>query len=330
LRCEYTHEFENIRAALGDSVRELTQDLRYAVRSLGKPPGFTLTAILTLALGLGATTAIFTFVYDVLLWPLPYNQSERLVVMEEQVAEFRDMYPKLPMNANHFITWQQNSQSMESMAVMKEGSMPLRTGTHPLQVDVLSATPGIFSGVSIAPQLGRAFTTQELQTGHERVVLLMNSLWRQQFQGDPGILEKTITLNGFSYSVIGVMPNSFRLPVVQTLGGPDRERAKPVEALIPLAFSKDRLQQAMGDFKYFGLARLKPGVSAAQANGEINALQHTISAGLPAEEKGTLSAVLTPFQEVLVGNNRMSLLILLTAVAGLLLVGCINITNLLL
>jgi ABC-type antimicrobial peptide transport system permease subunit len=250
--------------------------------------------------------------------------------MEEQVAELRDMYPKLPINANHFITWQQNSQSMESMAVMKEGSMPLGTGGHPLQVDVLSATPGIFSVVSIAPQLGRTFTTQEAQTGHERVVLLMNSLWRQQFQGDPGILGKTITLNGFSYTVIGVMQNSFRLPVVQTLEGPDRARAKPVEALIPLAFSKDQLQQAMGDFNYFGLARLKPGVSAAQANGEINALQHTISTGLPAEEKGTLSAVLTPFQEVLVGNNRTPLLILFTAVAGLLLVGCINITNLLL
>jgi predicted permease len=311
-------------------MRQLAQDLRYAVRSLAKAPGFTLTAVLTLAVGLGATTAIFTFVYDVLLRPLPYNHSEQLVVMEEQVAEFRDMYPKLPMNANHFITWQQNSQSMESMAVMKESSMPLGIGGHPLQVDVLSATPGIFSVFSIAPQLGRAFTTQEAQAGNERVVLLMNSLWQEQFQGDPGILGKTITLNGFSYTVIGVMPNSFRLPVVQTLGGPDRAHAKPVEALIPLAFSKDQLQEAMGDFNYFGLARLKPGVSAAQANGEINALQHTISAGLSAEEKATLSAVLTPFQEVLVGNNRTPLLILLAAVAGLLVVGCINITNLLL
>jgi predicted permease len=219
---------------------------------------------------------------------------------------------------------------MESMAVMKESSMPLGIGGYPLQVDVLSATPGIFSVFSIAPQLGRAFTTQEAQPGNERVVLLMNSLWQEQFQGDPGILGKTITLNGFSYTVIGVMPNSFRLPVVQTLGGPDRAHAKPVEALIPLAFSKDQLQEVMGDFDYFGLARLKPGVSAAQANAEINALQHTISAGLSAEEKATLSAVLTPFQDVLIGNNRMPLLILLAAVAGLLVVGCINITNLLL
>ncbi len=310
-------------------MQALIQDFRYAVRQLGKAPGFTLTAVLTLALGIGATTAIFTFVYDVMLRPLPYNHSERLVVMEEQVAEFRDMYPKLPMNANHFLTWQRNSRSIESMAVLKEESLPLGTGGHPLQVDVLSATAGIFSVVRMAPQLGRAFTVQEAQTGHERVVLLMNSLWRQQFQGDPGILGKTITLNGFPFTVIGVMPPSFHLPVV-SLAGPDRSHAKPVEALIPLAFSKDQLQEAMGDFNYFGLARLKPGVSVEQANGEINALQHTISTTLSAEQKGTLSAVLTPFQQILIGNNRTPLLILLAAVAGLLLVGCINITNLLL
>lgn len=311
-------------------MQALIQDLRYALRQLRKAPGFTLTAVLTLALGIGATTAIFTFVYDVLLRPLPYNHSEQLVVMEEQVAEFRDMYPKLPVNANHFLTWQRNSHSIESMAVLEEGSMPLGSGGHPQQVDVLSATAGIFQVVDIAPQLGRAFTAQENQIGHERVVLLMDTLWRQQLQGDPEILGKTITLNGFSYTVIGVMPKSFHLPVVQSLAGPDRSHAKPVEALIPLTFSKDQLEEAMGDFNYFGLARLKPGVSVEQANGEINALQHVISAGLSAEQRGTLSAVLTPFQQVLIGNNRMPLLILLAAVAGLLLVGCINITNLLL
>ena len=311
-------------------MQALIQDFRYALRQLRKAPGFTLTAVLTLTLGIGATAAIFTFVYDVLLRPLPYNHSERLVVMEEQVAEFRDMYPKLPVNANHFLTWQQNSHSIESMAVLKEGSMPLGTGGHPQEVDVLSATAGIFQVANIAPQLGRAFTAQENQVGHERVVLLMNSLWREQLQGDPGILGKTVTLNGFPYTVIGVMPKSFHLPVVQSLGGPDRSHAKPVEALIPLTFSNDQLQQAMGDFNYFGLARLKPGVSVEQANGEINALQHAISAGLSAEQRGTLSAVLTPFQQVLIGNNRMPLLILLAAVVGLFLVGCINITNLLL
>ena len=284
----------------------------------------------TLALGIGATTAIFTLVYDVLLKPLPYKHPEQLVVMEERVAEFRDVYPKLPMNANHFTTWQKDSQSIQSMAVMREDSMPLGMGGHPLQVDVLSATPGIFSVLSAEPQLGRSFGTQEAQPGHEHVVVLMNSIWRQEFQSDPRILGKTVTLNGFPYTVIGVMPQSFHLPVAETIAGPNTDRAKPVEALVPLAFSKDQLQEAMGDFNYFGLARLKSGISVAQANDEINALQHTITASLSADEQGTLSAVITPFQQALVGDNRTPLLILLAAVAGLLLVGCVNITNLLL
>ena len=147
-----------------------------------------------------------------LLKPLPYSRPGQLVVMEEQVAEFRDIYPTLPMNANHFTFWQQHSQSFQSMALMEEGSMPLGLGGHPLQIGVLNATPGIFSVLDSAPQLGRAFSPQEAQPGHEHVVVLMDNLWRHQFQSDPGILGKTITLNGFPYTVIGVMPPSFHLP----------------------------------------------------------------------------------------------------------------------
>jgi predicted permease len=311
-------------------MQTLLDDLRYAVRQLRKSPGFTFTAVLTLALGIGATTAIFTLVYDVLLKPLPYAHPEQLVVMEEQVAEFRDIYPTVPVNANHFTFWQQHSHSFQSMAVMEEGSMPLGLDGHPLQVGVLNATPGIFSVLASAPQLGRAFTAQESQPGHEHVVVLMDGLWRRQFQSDPGILGKTITLNGFPYTVIGVMPQSFHLPHIQTFASVDTNRPQPVQALLPMAFSKDQLQQAMGDFDYFGLGRLKPGVSVAQANAEINTLQQRISASLSANEKATLSAVQTPFQQQLVGNNQTPLLILLAAVAGLLLVGCVNITNLLL
>jgi predicted permease len=305
-------------------------DLRYALRQLRKSPGFTITAVLTLALGIGATTAIFTLVYDVLLRPLPYGHPEQLIEMEEQVAEFRDLYPTLPMNANHFFFWQQHSQSFQSMALMEEDSLPLGLAARPIQLGVLKATPGIFSALDAAPLLGRAFSPQEAQLGHQRVVVLMHSFWRTQFQSDPAILGKTVTLNGFPYTVIGVMPPSFHLPHVQTFGGPGAAHPQPVGALVPMAFSQDSLQQAMGDFDYFGLARLKPGVSVAQASAEINALQRSIMGRLSAEEKATISATLTPFQLQLVGNNRKPLLILLAAVAGLLLVGCVNITNLLL
>jgi predicted permease len=311
-------------------MQTLLDDLRYAVRQLRKSPGFTLTAVLTLALGIGATTAIFTLVYDVLLKPLPYSRPDQLAVMEEQVAEFRDIYPTLPMNANHFTSWQQHSQSFQAMALMEEVSLPLGVGGHPQQIGVLTATPGIFSVLDSAPLLGRAFSLEEAQPGHEHVAVLMDSLWRNQYQSDPGILGKTVTLNGFPYTVVGVMPPSFHLPHIRNLSSEDLAHPKPVGALLPMAFGKDQLAEAMGDFNYFGLARLKPGVSVAQANAEINALQHTITGTLSGNEKATLSAALTPFQQSLVGDNQKPLLILLAAVAGLLLVGCVNITNLLL
>ncbi len=308
----------------------LIRDLNYALRQLRKSPGFTLTAVLTLALGIGATTAIFTLVYDAMLKPLPYPHPERLVVAEEQVAEFRDIYPKLPMSANHFAMWRQHARSFQSLAVMEEESEPLGLGGHPLKVEVVRATPGIFAVLGVQPRLGRAFTEQEAQPGREREIVLMHDLWRTQFGSDPQVVGKTVTLNGFPYTVLGVMPASFHLPMADNIAVPNADRARPVQALIPLAFTKQQLAEAMGDFNYFGLARLKPGVSATQAGAEVNALQHSISAALPADEKGTLSAVLTPFQQALVGNNRKPLLILLAAVAGLLLVGCINMTNLLL
>jgi predicted permease len=310
-------------------MQTLLRDLRFALRRLRRAPGFTLTAVLTLALGIGTTTAIFTLVYDVLLRPLPYPQPQQLTVMEERVAEFRDIYPSLPINANHFEFWQQNSHSFQSMAVMRAATMPLGTGGHPLQVEVLSVTPGVFSVLGVAPQMGRPFRSQEAQPGSDRVIVLTYNLWRTQFQGDLHILGRAVTLNGFPYTVVGVMPRQFHMPVIEDIAGVGGH-ARPVNAFVPLAFSKDQLQEVMGDFNYFGLGRLRPGISAAQANAEIDALQHTISARLPAEARGTLSAVLTPYQQVLVGSNRTPLLILLAAVAGLLLVGCINIANLIL
>ncbi len=216
------------------------------------------------------------------------------------------------------------------MAAMSEAAMPLGTGGHPLQVEVVRATPGIFSVLDVATQFGRAFGNQEAQPGRDRVVVLMNDLWRTQFQSDPGILGKTVTLNGFPYTVIGVMPPTFHMPVLQDLPGSAESHTKTAEALVPLVFTKEQLQEANGDYNYVGLGRLKPGVSVAQANSEIDALQHTIASRLPAQEKSTLSSVMVPYQTALVGNNRMPLLVLLAAVAGLLLVGCINIANLIL
>ena len=323
---------EHIHEAWGWApVERLLQDARYAMRQLWRSPGFSIVAMMTLALGISATTAIFTLVYDVMLRPLPFAQPDRIVTIEEKVAEWKNLYPTLPVSANHFTFWQQHNRSFDSMAVMEQFSVPLGTRGRPLQVEALSATPGIFSVLQVQPELGREFTVDEAQRGHEHVAILTYDLWREQFGGDPDILSKTISVDGFPYSVIGVMPQSFHMPSIQsmtTIGSANREL--PIGVLVPLAFSKERLAEEMGDLNYFGLARLKAGISIAVANAELNALQHTIAANLPADEKGTLSAEITPFQEKLVGNNRKPLMILLGAVVGLLLVGCVNVTNLLL
>jgi len=323
---EQTHE------AWGFATFEhLCQDLRYAIRQLRRSPGFTLVAALTLAVGIGATAAIFTLVYDVMLRPLPFAQADRLVAMEEIAAEWSNIYPTLPVSANHFTFWLQNNRSFDAMALMQQGSAPLGADGRPSQVGVLAATPGFFPVLQVNPQLGRAFTASEALPGNDHVAVLMYDMWRVQFGSDPGIVGKSIRLNGFPYTVIGVMPQSFHMPSIQSLATiGETHRPLPIGILEPLAFSKERLAEQMGDLNYFGLARLRPGVSVAAATADLNALQHTISANLPADEKATLSTVLTPFQRQLVGNNRKPLMILLAAVAGLLLVGCVNVTNLLL
>ncbi len=323
---EQTHE------AWGSaSFERFLQDVRYALRQLLRSPGFAIAAILTLALGIGATTAMFTLVYDVMLRPLPFAQPDRLVSIEEKVVEWSNLYPTLPVSANHFVFWHQHNRSFDAIAVMQQESLPLGSGGRPLQVGVLSATPEIFSVLQVQPKIGRAFTVSEAQEGHEHVVILTHDLWRHQFGADPGILGKSITLNGFPYAVIGVMPRSFRMPSVQTLASIGTvNHPLAVEAVEPLAFSKERLAEDMGDLNYFGLARLKAGTSVASATADLNALQHAIAANLPVDEKATLSVEITPFQEKLVGGNRKPLMILLAAVLGLLLVGCVNITNLLL
>jgi predicted permease len=323
---EQTHEAWGLAG-----IERLCQDIRYAFRQLLRSPGFSLITVMTLALGIGATTAIVTLVYDVMLRPLPFAQADRLVTMEEIAAEWSNIYPTLPVSANHFTFWQQHNRSFDSMAVMQQGSAPLGADGRPSQVGVLSSTPGIFSVLRVQPQLGRAFTQSEAQPGNERVAVLMHDLWREQFGSDPGIVGKTIRLSGFPYTVVGVMPQSFHMPPVQTIATiGETNRPLPIEVIEPLAFSKERLAEQMGDLNYFGLARLTTGVSVAAAAADLDALQHTISVNLPADEKATLSAALTPFQQKLVGNNRKPLMILLAAVAGLLVVGCVNVTNLLL
>jgi len=308
---------------------KLWRDLCHGLRSLRKSPRFAITAVVTLALGIGATTAMFTLVYDVMLRPLPFAHARRILFLQERVAEWRDLYPALPVSANHFTFWQQHSNSFSAMAAVERDSFPLGAGDHALHVNALAATPGIFAVLQVQPFMGRAFNAADATSGHNRVAILTYRLWQRHFAANPAILGHIIRLNGYPYTVIGVMPRSFHMPPVATLGD-SVDGSSQLSLLVPLAFSPDLLAEAMGDLNYAVLARLKPAVSIAAATAELNSEQHAISASLPPDEKVSLSVVVTPWQQLLVGKDQRPLLLLLAAVAALLLVGCVNIANLLL
>ncbi len=300
----------------------ILQDLRHAARQLRKSPGFSGTAIVTLAVGIGATTAMFSVVLDVLLRPLPYPAPEQLVVIRENISTPSQEFTDLPINANHFVFWQQQNRSFTSVAALRPFSMPVG-GTETEEIGVAEATSELISTFGFQPRLGRTFTEEEEKPGHN-VVLLTDGFWKRRYAGDPAIVGKTVPLDGMQYSVIGILPPEFTLPDARALSGSD----KRIEALVPFAWTPEQLQQIEGDHDYFGVARLRPGVSVVQASAELNALQRQISQQTP--DKANLTATLIPFQEYLVGSSRRVLLLLLAAVSGLLLIACINLTNLLL
>jgi predicted permease len=303
----------------------LLQDLRYALRQLRKNPGFTFTAIVTLAVGIGTTTAMFSVVLDVLLRPLRYPAPDRLVVIRENISTPSQEFADLPANANHLVFWQQQNQSFSAIAALLPVSMPVG-GTQTEEIGVAQVTASLISLLGFQPREGRTFTGEDEKPGHN-VVLLTDGFWKRRYGANPAIVGTTIPLDGLQYLVIGILPSEFTLPESHAVGG-FSGTDRPIEALIPFGWTTDQLQEIEGDHNYFAIGRLRPGVGMAQASAELNALENSISQQTP--DKVNLSATLIPFQEYLVGSSRRVLLLLLAAVSGLLLIACINLTNLLL
>lgn len=302
------------------------ENLRYAGRRLRRSPGFTAAVLLILTLGIGANTAIFSVVYGVLLKPLAFPQPERLVAIHEgmrgEEASFRD----LPVNANHYVYWREHARSFAGIAAMLGEAMPLGGGA-PEEIGVMQGTANLFAVLGVAPRVGRTFSHEEEQPGHERVVILTDGLWKRRYGADTGVVGKTITMDGNPYVVVGVMPENFRLPDSKALGQMRGSNKMP-EAFVPLAWDADTLQEIEGDHNYFAMGRLKSGVSAAGAMAELNVLQRAISTQTP--DKVNYSAAVIPLQEYLTGASRKSLLLLLAAVGAVFLIACVNIANLLL
>jgi predicted permease len=306
-------------------MKTILRNVKQAIHQLAKSPAFSLIAIFTLAIGIGVTTVMFSVVQNVLLKPLRYPDPQQLVVFRESISAAHANYPDLPINANHFLFWQANNRSFSSLAALSIGAMPLG-GDRAEEMNIAQATPNLISLLGFAPRLGRTFTAEEEKPGHQ-VVILTHGLWKRRYASAPDVIGKTIPLDGKPYSIIGVLPTDFALPSSRAIGG-FSGTDQPIEAFIPFGWTAEQLQEIEGDHNYFAIGRLKPGVTVIQAAADIRAMQRQISQQTP--DKVDLSATVIPFQEYLVGASRNSLLLMLGAVFGVLLIACVNITNLLL
>jgi predicted permease len=304
----------------------LIGDLRFALRLLTRSPGFSVVAVATLALGIGANTAIFSVVDHVLLRPLPYRDSDRLYAVHEAVPKFAHVAPLVPVNAMHFREWRRNVRSFDRMALIGGVALNLTGAGDPERLAGARVSPALFAMLGVRPQLGRLFVEAEDRPGRDAVVVIDHELWKLRFGADPRVLGRKVVLDGRPYEVIGVLPPDFRFPKLASLYAMTIAEARP-QIWKPFALKDDELE-AMGDFNYACIVSLKPGVSLAQAAAELGAAQKTISDTVG--EHIDLLASLVPLQDQITGRSRTGLHLLLGAVGVVLLIGCVNIANLLL
>jgi putative ABC transport system permease protein len=283
----------------------MMSDLKYALRSLGKNPAFTLIAVLTLALGIGANTAIFSVVNGVLLRPLPYPNPERLLTLRsnQSVPELEDL--------------QTQNQSFESMGGVSYQAADYSGGAEPVQIEVGLVASDFFKVLGGRAALGRTLTAEDDRFGGERVLVLGHALWQRQFGGDPNIIGRNINLAGQIYTVVGVVTPDFR-PPRPTLGA-----FAPIRVFYPLA-AKSRGAHLL---RVYG--RLRPGVTMADAQSELRVIDQRLAQANPEENKNRQSVLLS-LHERMVGNIRPALLVLFGAVGLVLLIACANFANLLL
>jgi putative ABC transport system permease protein len=290
------------------------KDLRYGARMLVKNPGFTVVAVITLALGIGANTAIFSVVNAVLLRPLDYEDPDRLVIILEN--NWQKGWTRFTVAPGNFAEWREQNQVFEQMAAFTGSSFTLVGEGDPEQLQGTRVSANLFALLGVKPALGRDFLPEEDRPGGERVVIVSHGLWQRRFGADPGLVGKPLTLNGHSYTVVGVMPAGFRFPNSRT------------ELWVPVAFSAADLGNRGGHYLTVS-ARLKPGVTLEQAQTEMNAIAARLQEQFPQTNAAWGARVALLVEEV-VGDVRPSLLALVCAVAFVLLIACANVANLLL
>ncbi|HEX8146727.1 MAG TPA: ABC transporter permease [Pyrinomonadaceae bacterium] len=306
---------EECREARGVRIiKDLWQDLHYGVRTLRKQPGFTLVAVLTLALGIGASTTIFSAVNPILFEPLPYPQADRLVM----VLETFDNGARNPGTFGMYRGLAERSRSFDALAVYKTWQPAMSGADHPERFEGQRVSAEYFRVLGIGPALGRDFQTSDDLTGVPGVVIISDALWRRRFGADPAIVGRTVTLDDSPCTIIGVMPGGF-----ENVPAPSAEVWAPLQYDMSLGSAWGHHLRTVG--------RLRSGVSVGQATREVDALGHAV---LDEQRPETYSPqtkfVVSPLQEEVTGGVRPALLAVLSAVLLLLLISCVNVTNLLL
>lgn len=301
----------------------LLQDLRYGVRMLLKHPGVSIVAIITLALGIGANTAIFSVVNAVLLRPLTYKDPERLVSLWENVPT----HGRWRASPGNFHDWKKQNTLFEGISAYGGSAMSLTgDGGEPEQLHGSRVSSGYFTVVGVEPALGRAFSPDEYEVGKGKVVILAHALWQRRYGGDPNVVNRTITLDGSNYTVVGVMPRGLYPARPLTTGQIDFDETGQ-QYWLPMSF--DPQWAAVRSAHVLGVVgRLKPGVTLDQAAAEMNAIGARLEQEY-ASNKGK-GIIVNPFMNEVVGNVRTGLVTMLIAVGLVLLIACANIAGLLL
>jgi putative ABC transport system permease protein len=294
-------------------MKGLVQDLRYALRQLRKNPGFTTVAILTLALGIGANTAIFSIVEGVLLAPLHYQQPGRLVMIWGSNPRFPQVWNSYP----NFQDWQRSSSSFQEMAAFREQGVDLTSPGAASHVRTGQISTGFFNTLGVRLGFGREFTSQENQRGGAAVAVISNRLWRQRFAGSSEALGNTVTVDGVNYSIVGIAPANFHFE-------DDVDIYTPLGQVDPLVLNNRGSHDGM-----FTVARLKAGVSISQSQAEMSSIQDRLDHLYPTDNRD-LGIYVEPLKQAIVGNVGQILGLLLGAVCLVLVIACANVSNLLL
>ena len=299
-------------------MESIIKDIRYGVRGLLKHPGFTAIVVITLALGIGASTAIFSVVDNVLLRRLPYRNAERIVAIQEMNREGK----RGQVTSANFYDWRQQNTVFEHLAAIKTTTTNLALSDHAERIDLAQTNANFFDVFGVTPQYGRLFIPQDEQAGHDPVVIVSNTLWQRRFGSDPSLVGKPITLDGTNFTVIGIAPPGFQYP-------DKTEVWVPPAQLVPELFPGQDVTQMRRMGYLAAIALLKPGVSLQQAAAEMETITARLRQQYPDTNNNRFNRVVSLHQH-LIGDTNKVLWLLLGAVTFVLLIGCANVANLLL